>query len=131
MLDRKVSFLSGGEKTRLAFCKFMVKKSTLLVLNEPTNHLDIPTKEMLEEAIQEYEGTVITVSHDRYLVHQIVNRVIEVKDGNLQDYVGDYNRLISVQQAEKEARKKQKMLASQQAKAKAKSKGLKNAKRWN
>ncbi|XP_021742705.1 ABC transporter F family member 2-like isoform X1 [Chenopodium quinoa] len=78
-------------QTRLAFCKFMVKKSTLLVLNEPTNHLDIPTKEMLEEAIQEYEGTVITVSHDRYLVHQIVNRVIEVKDGNLQDYVGDYN----------------------------------------
>ncbi|XP_021839991.2 ABC transporter F family member 5 [Spinacia oleracea] len=157
MLDRKVSRLSGGEKARLAFCKFMVKKSTLLVLDEPTNHLDIPTKEMLEEAIQEYEGTVITVSHDRYFVRQIVNRVIEVKDGYLQDYVGDYNYYLEknldarqreldreaeleeknskvkakskMTKAEKEARKKQKMLAFQQAKAK--SKGLKNSKRWN
>ncbi|KAL0395577.1 UNVERIFIED_CONTAM: ABC transporter F family member 5 [Sesamum calycinum] len=91
MLDRKVSFLSGGEKARLAFCKFMVMPSTLLVLDEPTNHLDIPTKEMLEEAINEYEGTVITVSHDRYFIRQIVNRVLEVKDGILQDYMGDYN----------------------------------------
>lgn len=159
MLDRKVSLLSGGEKARLAFCKFMVKKSTLLVLDEPTNHLDIPTKEMLEEAIQEYQGTVITVSHDRYFIRQIVNRVIEVKDGFIQDYVGDYNYYLEknldarerelereaeleeknskvkakskMSKAEKEARKKQKMLAFQQAKAKAKSKGLKNAKRWN
>ncbi|GMH24522.1 hypothetical protein Nepgr_026365 [Nepenthes gracilis] len=157
MLDRKVSLLSGGEKARLAFCKFMVKPSTLLVLDEPTNHLDIPTKEMLEEAISEYSGTVITVSHDRYFVRQIVNRVIEVKDGYLQDYAGNYNYYLEknldarqrelereeeldekspklkakskMSKAEKEARKKQKMAAFQQAKAK--SKGLKNAKRWS
>ncbi|KAG8373299.1 hypothetical protein BUALT_Bualt11G0009500 [Buddleja alternifolia] len=157
MLDRKVSFLSGGEKARLAFCKFMVKPSTLLVLDEPTNHLDIPTKEMLEEAINEYEGTVITVSHDRYFIKQIVNRVLEVKDGSLQDYAGDYNYYLEknlearerelereaeieeksskakakskMSKAEKEARKKQKMQAFQQAKQK--SKGSKNAKRWN
>ncbi|TMW97232.1 hypothetical protein EJD97_005940 [Solanum chilense] len=91
MLDRKVSFLSGGEKARLSFCKFMVTPSTLLVLDEPTNHLDIPTKEMLEEAITEYQGTVITVSHDRYFIKQIVNRVLEVKDGTLHDYEGDYD----------------------------------------
>lgn len=157
MLDRKVSLLSGGEKARLAFCKFMVKPSTLLVLDEPTNHLDIPSKEMLEEAITEYKGTIIAVSHDRYFIKQIVNRVVEVKDNNLQDYAGDYNYYLEknlearerelereaeledkapkvkakskLSKAEKEARKKQKMMAFQQAKAK--SKGLKNAKRWN
>ncbi|CDP12894.1 unnamed protein product [Coffea canephora] len=157
MLDRKVSFLSGGEKARLAFCKFMVKPSTLLVLDEPTNHLDIPSKEMLEEAINEYKGTVITVSHDRYFIKQIVNRVLEVKDGHVQDYVGDYNYYLEknlearkrelereaeleekspkakakskMSKAEKEARKKQKMQSFQAAKQK--SKGLKNAKRWN
>ncbi|XP_042512974.1 ABC transporter F family member 5-like [Macadamia integrifolia] len=157
MLDRKVSLLSGGEKARLAFCKFMVKPSTVLVLDEPTNHLDIPSKEMLEEAISEYNGTVITVSHDRYFIKQIVNRVVEVKDNNLQDYAGDYNYYLEknldarqrelereaeleekapkikakskLSKAEKEARKKQRMMAFQQAKAK--SKGLKNAKRWN
>ncbi|KAI3936995.1 hypothetical protein MKX01_015210, partial [Papaver californicum] len=91
MLDRKVSLLSGGEKARLAFCKFMVKPSTLLVLDEPTNHLDITSTEMLEEVISEYKGTVITVSYDRYFIKQIVNRVVEVKDRNLQDYAGDYN----------------------------------------
>ncbi|CAI9777608.1 unnamed protein product [Fraxinus pennsylvanica] len=143
-------------QARLAFCKFMVKPSTLLVLDEPTNHLDIPSKEMLEEAINEYEGTVITVSHDRYFIKQIVNRVLEVKDGTLQDYAGDYNYYLEknlearererereaeleekspkskakskMSKAEKEARKKQKMQAFQAAKQK--SKGLKNAKRW-
>ncbi|XP_073289167.1 ABC transporter F family member 5 [Primulina huaijiensis] len=157
MLEQKVSFLSGGEKARLAFCKFMVQPSTLLVLDEPTNHLDIPTKEMLEEAINEYQGTVITVSHDRYFIKQIVNRVLEVKDGMLQDYAGDYDYYLEknlearerelereaeiedkspkakakskMSKAEKEVRKKQKMQAFQAAKQK--SKGLKNAKRWN
>jgi ATPase subunit of ABC transporter with duplicated ATPase domains len=157
MLDRNVSFLSGGEKARLAFCKFMVKPSTLLVLDEPTNHLDIPSKEMLEEAISVYQGTVITVSHDRYFIKQIVNRVLEVKDGKIVDYFGDYNYYLEknldarekelereaelddkspkvkakskMSKAEKEARKKQKMQAFQQAKQK--SKGVKNSKRWN
>ncbi|KAK4485977.1 hypothetical protein RD792_008631 [Penstemon davidsonii] len=157
MLDRKVSFLSGGEKARLAFCKFMVRPSTMLVLDEPTNHLDIPTKEMLEEAINDYNGTVITVSHDRYFIKQIVNRVLEVKDGILQDYAGDYNYYLEknlearerelereaeleekspkakakskMSKAEREARKKQKVQSFQAAKQK--SKGSKNAKRWN
>ncbi|CAA0839187.1 ABC transporter F family member 5 [Striga hermonthica] len=156
LLDRKVSFLSGGEKARLAFCKFMVKPSTLLVLDEPTNHLDIPTKEMLEEAINEYQGTVIAVSHDRYFIKQFVNRVLEVKDGVLQDYSGDYNYYLEknleardrelereaeleekspkvkakskMSKAEREVMKKQKRQAFQAANQK--SKALKNAKRW-
>ncbi|KAF8115753.1 hypothetical protein N665_0025s0205 [Sinapis alba] len=157
MFDRKVSLLSGGEKARLAFCTFMVKPSTLLVLDEPTNHLDIPSKEMLEEAINEYKGTVIAVSHDRYFIKQIVNRVIEVRDGDLKDYAGDYNYYLEknmearakelereaevedkapkvkakskMSKAEREARKKQKMRAFQASKKKSKS--SKNAKRWN
>uniref|UniRef100_A0ACD5WWJ0 Uncharacterized protein n=1 Tax=Avena sativa TaxID=4498 RepID=A0ACD5WWJ0_AVESA len=157
MLDRKVRFLSGGEKARLSFCKFMVTPSTLLILDEPTNHLDIPSKEMLEEAISEYTGTVITVSHDRYFVKQIVNRVIEVRDQTIQDYQGDYNYYLErnlearerelaraeeleekapkvkakskMSKAEKIARKKQKVQAFQQSKQKSKS--MKNAKRWN
>ncbi|GMI99395.1 ATP-binding cassette F5 [Hibiscus trionum] len=155
-VEEKVSLLSGGEKALLAFCKFMVTPSTLLVLDEPTNHLDIPSKEMLEEAIREYSGTVITVSHDRYFIRQIVNRVVEVKDGHLQDYRGDYNYFLEknikarekelkrdaelgergpkvkakskMSKAEKEARKKQKMQALQAKKLK--SQGQKNAKRW-
>ncbi|KAF5957845.1 hypothetical protein HYC85_005070 [Camellia sinensis] len=155
-----LSVTDSLEEARLAFCKFMVKPSTLLVLDEPTNHLDIPSKEMLEEAITEYKGTVITVSHDRYFIKQIVNRVLEVKDGSLQDYAGDYNTGSEIDcekniearerelereadvdekspkakakskmsKAERDARKKQKMQAFQNAKAK--SKGLKNAKRW-
>ncbi|KAE8784007.1 ABC transporter F family member 5 [Hordeum vulgare] len=157
MLNRKVRFLSGGEKARLSFCKFMVTPSTLLILDEPTNHLDIPSKEMLEEAISEYTGTVITVSHDRYFVKQIVNRVIEVKDQTIQDYQGDYNYYLQrnlearerelaraaeleekapkvkakskMSKAEKLARKKQKVQAFQQSKQKSKS--MKNSKRWN
>jgi ATPase subunit of ABC transporter with duplicated ATPase domains len=78
-------------QARLALCKFMVTPSTLLMLDEPTNHLDIPSKEMLEEALREYSGTVIAVSHDRYFLRQIVNRVVEVKNEELIDYVGDYN----------------------------------------
>lgn len=157
MLNRKVTFLSGGEKARLAFCKFMVTPSTLLVLDEPTNHLDIPSKELLEEAIREYRGTVIAVSHDRYFLRQIVNRVVEVKDGMLWDYVGDYNYYLEknlearkrelereeelegkapkvkakskMSKAEKELRKKQKATSFQ--KSQAKTRVSKNAKRWN
>ncbi|KAH7291262.1 hypothetical protein KP509_29G008900 [Ceratopteris richardii] len=157
MLDRKVSFLSGGEKARLAFCKFMVTPSTLLVLDEPTNHLDIPSKEVLEEAIREYKGTVVAVSHDRYFLRQIVNRVVEVHEKQLQDYAGDYNYYLEqnlearrieyernkeldakapivkakskMTKAEKELQKKQKAQAFQAGKARGKI--TKNAKRWN
>ncbi|MCO5552435.1 hypothetical protein L7F22_005946 [Adiantum nelumboides] len=157
MLERNVSFLSGGEKARLAFCKFMVTPSTFLVLDEPTNHLDIPSKEMLEEAIREYRGTVVAVSHDRYFLKQIVNRVVEVKNKKLQNYDGDYNYYLEqnlearrlelernkeldakapgvkakskMSKAEKELQKKQKAQAFQAGKAKGKI--TKNAKRWN
>jgi len=80
--------------------QFIVTPSTLLMLDEPTNHLDIPSKEMLEEALREYIGTVVAVSHDRFFLRQIVNRVVEVSDRRLQDYVGDYNQETNQKQAE-------------------------------
>jgi ATPase subunit of ABC transporter with duplicated ATPase domains len=94
--DKKVGVLSGGEKARLALAKFMLTKGTLLVLDEPTNHLDIPTQEMLEEAVTAFEGSVIAVSHDRYFLRKISNRVITIEHHQLVDYGGDYEYYLSV-----------------------------------
>ena len=97
--DKKVRVLSGGEKARLALAKFMLTKGTLLVLDEPTNHLDIPSKEMLEEAVCAFEGAVIAVSHDRYFLRKIANRVITVEGTRVTDYSGDYDYYLSVRTA--------------------------------
>lgn len=92
---RKVEFLSGGEKARLALAKFMVTPASLLLLDEPTNHLDIPSKEMLEEALESFPGTVLAVSHDRYFLRKIATRVLELREGAMQDYSGDYAYFLS------------------------------------
>lgn len=94
--EKKVGVLSGGEKARLALAKFMLTRGTLLVLDEPTNHLDIPSKEMLEQAVRSFDGAVIAVSHDRYFLRQIANRVILVEDKKLNDYNGDYDYYLTV-----------------------------------
>jgi ATPase subunit of ABC transporter with duplicated ATPase domains len=94
--DKRVGVLSGGEKARLALAKFMLTKGTLLVLDEPTNHLDIPTQEMLEEAVTAFEGSVIAVSHDRYFLRKISNRVVTIENCQLVDYGGDYEYYLSV-----------------------------------
>merc|ERR1712091_632618 len=79
---KEVGKLSGGEKARLALA--------LLVLDEPTNHLDIPAKQMLEDALIDYEGALLVVSHDRYFISRVANRIVELRDGELIVYRGDY-----------------------------------------
>ncbi|MCS5694319.1 ATP-binding cassette domain-containing protein [Cyanobium sp. FGCU-6] len=82
--------LSGGEKARLALALMLLTPCNLLVLDEPTNHLDIPAKQMLEDALQDYEGAALLVSHDRYFISRVANRIVELRDGELVLYRGDY-----------------------------------------
>ena len=89
-VDDKLSTLSGGEKARVALCRMMMTPSNVLVLDEPTNHLDIGAKEVLEEAIQNFEGTVLMVSHDRYFVSQTANTILAVEGDQVVVYDGDY-----------------------------------------
>jgi len=87
---KEVGQLSGGEKARLALALMLLQPCNLVVLDEPTNHLDIPAKQMLEDALIEYEGAVLVVSHDRYFISRVANKIVEIRDGELVLYRGDY-----------------------------------------
>ena len=87
---KEVSQISGGEKARLALALMIIKPSNLLILDEPTNHLDIPSKQMLEQALSNYNGTALIVSHDRYFISKVANKIVEIRDGQLIKYQGDY-----------------------------------------
>ncbi len=90
-LQKKVELLSGGERNRLQIAQLIVKKPNFLILDEPTNHLDIQTCEAIEEALEEYQGTLLVVSHDRYFLDKLVDRVLEVKDQNLVSFEGNFS----------------------------------------
>lgn len=88
---KKVESLSGGEKARLALAKMLLGANNFLILDEPTNHLDIPAKETLEDALKKFDGTVVVISHDRYFISQIATKIVEIRDGQLVVYHGNYN----------------------------------------
>lgn len=95
-----ISVLSGGEKSRLALCKLFLEKGNLLLLDEPTNHLDAETRGVLEEALQDYDGTVLVVSHDRYFLDKIVDKIAELTTQGLSLYEGDYTGFKDYKQQE-------------------------------
>ncbi len=88
---KKVSMLSGGEKARLALLSLMLSKANLLLLDEPTNHLDIASREALEQALMDYEGTLFVVSHDRYFVNRLADRLYYMDENGLTEYAGNYD----------------------------------------
>lgn len=88
---KKISTLSGGEKCRINLLKLMLSKSNFLLLDEPTNHLDIMSREALEEAILNYNGTIILISHDRYFLNKIINKIYELNEDGVKEYLGNYS----------------------------------------
>jgi ATP-binding cassette subfamily F protein 3 len=93
--DRRVGDLSGGERTRLALAKIMVNPVNLLVLDEPTNHLDLQSCDVLEDALRAYPGTVVLVSHDRYLIREVAQSLVAVRDGRARRHDGVDEAILS------------------------------------
>ena len=88
-IEKKVKVLSGGERSRLAMARLMLEPYNLLILDEPTNHMDMRSKDILKDALQKYDGTVVVVSHDREFLDGLVDRIYEFRDGGVREYLGD------------------------------------------
>ena len=90
-----VKNLCGGERSRLLMALLMLSKANFLLLDEPTNNLDIPSAEVLEEALDDFVGSLLIISHDRYFLDRVVDRIVELDNGKLTEYVGDYSDYLS------------------------------------
>ena len=115
---KPISLLSGGERGRLALAMLEFEKANFLLMDEPTNHLDIPAQEVLQDAMGRYDGTILMVSHDRYLIDRLATQIWDVRDGHLYVFNGGYQGYLTARAAEKEATKQ--MLSSQKQAAKVK-----------
>ena len=116
---KQVSKLSGGEKARLALALMLLSPCNLLILDEPTNHLDIPAKQMLEDALMDYEGAALLVSHDRYFISRVANRIVELRDGELILYRGDYSYYLEKKEEERAQANQAQQEREREAKRKA------------
>ena len=95
---KEISVLSGGERARVALLKLMLSQDNFLLLDEPTNHLDISSCEMLEDALMSYEGTIFVISHDRYFINKMADRILKLTPNGLQEYLGNYDYYIEKSQ---------------------------------
>ena len=111
---KEVSQISGGEKARLALALMIVKPSNLLILDEPTNHLDIPSKQMLETALSNYSGNALIVSHDRYFISKVATKIVEIRDGQLIKYQGDFQYYKEKKIEEEKEKEKELQLAERE-----------------
>ncbi len=102
---KKISMLSGGERGRLALALLALQGANFLLLDEPTNHLDIPSQEALQEALEQFDGTILMVSHDRYLVNALATQIWALADGRLRVYSGGYQNYLAIREQEAEAAK--------------------------
>ena len=100
-IEKKVSVLSGGEKARLTMAKLILSKMNVLILDEPTNHLDIPSREALENALLSFDGTIIAVSHDRYFIKKLANRIFDLSSHTLFDFRGTYEEFLAYNERKK------------------------------
>ena len=103
-VEKRISVLSGGEKARVALAKLLLQPSNLLLMDEPTNHLDIASREILADALGDYRGTICFITHDRTLIHQVANKVVEIEGGHPTIYPGDYEGYLYRKQKQEENR---------------------------
>ena len=128
MREQLFSMLSGGEKTRVNLARLLLEKTDILLLDEPTNHLDMKSVEWLEEYILRFKGTVLTISHDRYFLDRVVQRIVELRDGKAEFYSGNYSFYVEEKQARYELQLKQ--YEQEQAKIKQLSYTVERMKGW-
>ena len=97
---KPISELSGGERARVALCSLMLRKDNFLLLDEPTNHLDLASREILEEALEDFEGTILAVSHDRYFINRLADRIFYFEGDALKELNGNYDSYLELKSAE-------------------------------
>ncbi|ACL70156.1 ribosomal protection-like ABC-F family protein [Halothermothrix orenii] len=127
-LDKKVGKLSGGEKTRLGLVKLLLSEPDLLLLDEPTNHLDLSSIDWLENFLQDYRGTVIVISHDRYFLDHVVDRIVELRDGRDEVYYGNYSYYLK--ERKKRYEQQLKKYENQQKEIKKMEEAIKRLRQW-
>lgn len=117
-VDKKVKVLSGGEKGRLALCKLLLFPHNLLIMDEPTNHLDLKSKEMLKNALLQYDGTLVVVSHDRHFLQGLADKIFEFRDGKVREFLGNIDEYLEARKLD-DFRQLEKTKTEEEAKPKA------------